>query len=62
LFFGEIEFRSDKHKINIQNQKRGKILKLPFEIKPKNEKIISRILEKGDLFIEDYPPYKGESE
>jgi len=31
-------------------------------IKPKNEKIIIRILEKGNLFIEDYPPYKGESE
>ena len=39
-FFGETEFRSDKYKVNIQNQRRGKVLKLPFEIKPKNEKIM----------------------
>ena len=31
-FFGETEFRSDKYKINIQNQRRGKVLKLPFEM------------------------------
>ena len=61
-FFGETEFRSDKYKVNIQNQRRGKVLKLPFEIKPKNEKIVVRISGKGDLFMEDYLPYKGESE
>lgn len=61
-FFGETEFRSDKYKVNIQNQRRGKVLKLPFEIKPKNEKIIVRVSGKDDLFIEDYLPYKGESE
>ncbi len=61
-FSGEVEFRSDKYKVNIQNQRRGKVLKLPFEIKPENEKIIVRILGKGDLFVEDYLPYKGESE
>ena len=36
-FFGEVEFRSDPYKVNIQNQRRGKVLKLPFEIKPKRE-------------------------
>lgn len=61
-FFGETEFRSDKYKVNIQNQRRGKVLKLPFEIKPKNEKIVVRVLGEGNLFIEDYLPYKGESE
>ena len=61
-FFGEVEFRSDKFKINIQNQRRGKVLKLPFNIKPKNEKIVVRLTGPGDLFIEDYLPYKGESE
>ena len=40
----------------------GKVLKLPFEIKPKKEKIVVRVSGKEDLFIEDYLPYKGESE
>ena len=61
-FFGEVEFRSDEFKVNIQNQRRGKVLKLPFEIKPKTEKILVRLTGPGDLFVEDYLPYKGESE
>lgn len=61
-FFGETEFRTDKYKVNIQNQRRGKVLKLPFEIKPKTEKILVRISGKGGIFMEDYLPYKGESE
>jgi len=62
-FFGEIEFRSDKYKVNIQNERRGKVLKLPFSIEPKNERIVVRVSNlKGDLFVEDFLPYKGESE
>jgi len=62
-FFGKVEFRSDEYKVNIQNERRGKVLRLPFEIESKSEKIIVRVSgSKGDLFIEDYLPYKGESE
>jgi hypothetical protein len=61
-FFGEVEFCSDKCKVNIQSERRGKVLKLPFKIKSKNEKIIVRITGPGNLFVEDYLPYKGESE
>ena len=61
-FFGEVEFFSDKYKVNIQSERRGKVLKLPFEIKSKNEKIMVRITGPGDLVVEDYLPYKGESE
>ncbi|MDH5569793.1 MAG: hypothetical protein OEX98_08400 [Nitrosopumilus sp.] len=61
-FFGEVEFRSDIFKVNIQNQRRGKILKLPFNIKSKNEKVIVRMTGDNDLFVEDYLPYRGESE
>ncbi len=61
-FFGEVEFRSDVFKVNIQNQRRGKVIKLPFEIKPKNEKTVTRITGPNDLFVEDYLPYKGQSE
>ena len=61
-FFGEVEFRTDRYKINIQNQKRGKVLKLPFGIIPKKNKVIVRFTGPGDIFVEDYLPYKGESE
>jgi len=62
-FFGKVEFRSDEYKVNIQNERRGKVLRLPFEIESKSEKIIVRVSgPKGDLFVEDYLPYKGESE
>ena len=61
-FFGEVEFCSDKFKVNIQSQRRGKVLKLPFEIKPKSEKILVRMTGPGNLVVEDYLPYKGESE
>ena len=61
-FFGDVEFRSDKFKVNIQNQRRGKVLKLPFEINPKNEKVLVRVTGPGNLVVEDYLPFKGESE
>ncbi|HJM00979.1 MAG TPA: hypothetical protein QF456_02885 [Nitrosopumilus sp.] len=61
-FFGEVEFRSDKYKVNIQSERRGKVLRLPFPIESKNERIVVRITGPENLFIEDYLPYKGESE
>jgi hypothetical protein len=61
-FFGEVEFCSDKFKVNIQDQRRGKVLKLPFEVKTKKEKVIVRMTGPENLFVEDYLPYKGESE
>ena len=61
-FFGEVDFNSDKYKMNIQNERRGKVLKLPFKIKPKNEKITVRIKGPENLFVEDSLSYKGESE
>ena len=62
-FFGEVEFRTDKYKVNIQNERRGKVLRLPFQIESKSEKIIVRVSgPQGVFFVEDYLPYKGESE
>ena len=37
-FFGNVEFRGDHYKVNIQNQRRGKVLRLPFGIVPKKRK------------------------
>ena len=42
-FFGQVEFRSDRYKVNIQNQRRGKVLRLPFEIRPSTEKVLVRM-------------------
>lgn len=61
-FFGKVQFREDEYKINIQNQRRGKVLKLPFEFKPKRDKVIVRMTGPRDLFVEDYIPFCGESE
>ena len=61
-FFGKVEFRNDEYKVNIQNQKRGKVLKLPFEINSKKTHFIVRFTGPGELFVEDFLPYQGESE
>ncbi|MGQ0792420.1 MAG: hypothetical protein ACT4NJ_09405 [Nitrosopumilaceae archaeon] len=61
-FKGKVEFRGDEYTINIQNERRGKVLKLPFKPKVKNEKMLARLTGPGDIFIEDYLPYRGESE
>ena len=61
-FFGKVEKNDEEYKINIQNQRRGKVLRLPFGIIPKKEKLIVRLTGPGDIFVEDYLPYQGESE
>lgn len=61
-FFGEVEFRADRYKINIQAQRRGKVLRLPFGIVPKKNRVIVRMSGPDDIFVEDYLSYKGESE
>ncbi|MFB5604345.1 MAG: hypothetical protein ACE5RK_08075, partial [Candidatus Nitrosomaritimum aestuariumsis] len=61
-FFGKVEFRNDKYKVNVQNQKRGKVLKLPFPINSKKEQFIVRFTGPNDLFVEDFLPYQGDSE
>jgi hypothetical protein len=61
-FFGKVDFLNDRYKINIQNQKRGKVLKLPFEIKSKKQQFIVRFTCPEDLFVEDFLPFCGQSE
>ena len=61
-FFGKVEKSDEEYKINIQNQRRGKVLRLPFGIIPKKERLIVRLTGPGDIFVEDYLPYQGESE
>jgi hypothetical protein len=61
-FFGRVDFRNDRYKVNIQNQKRGKVLKLPFKIKSKKQQFIVRFTGPEDLFVEDFLPFCGQSE
>ncbi len=61
-FFGQIQYKNREFKINIQNEMRGKILKLPFGFVPKKERMIVRFTGPDDLFVEDYLAYGGESE
>ena len=61
-FFGVVNFRGDKYKVNIQPQKRGKVIKLPFKIKTKKANFVVRLTGENELFVEDYLPYQGESE
>ena len=61
-FKGKADFRGDEYSINIQNERRGKVLKLPFKPKSSKERMLVRLTGPGDLFVEDYLPYFGESE
>ncbi len=61
-FLGKVEFSDEEFTINIQNERRGKVLKLPFKPKTQKERMLVRLTGLGDIFIEDYLPYRGESE
>ena len=61
-FNGKIELKEEEYNINIQNERRRKILKLPVKPKIQKERMLVRLTWPGDIFIEDYQPYKGESE
>jgi len=61
-FKGKVEYKNKEYTINIQNERRGKVLKLPFSVNSKKERMLVRLAGPGDIFIEDYLPFKGESE
>ena len=60
-FKGKVEFRGDEYTINLQNERRGKVLKLPFKIPDINNKILVRMTG-PNVGVEDFLPYCGESE
>ncbi len=61
-FVGKVKLKGQEYTINLQDQRRGKVLKLPFGLKPKKERMVVRLTGPGDIFVEDYLPYCGESE
>ncbi len=60
-FKGKVEFRGDDYTINIQDERRGKVLKLPFALE-KKKKVLVRFSGPGDVAVEDFLPFEGESE
>ena len=61
-FKGQVELGTNEYTINIQNERRGKVLKLPVPLNSKKERVVVRLTGPGDIFVEDYLPFKGESE
>ena len=61
-FNGKVEFEDQEYNINIQNERRGKVLKLPVNPATQKDRMLVRLTGPGDIFIEDYLPYKGQSE
>ncbi len=61
-FKGKVEFGREEYTINIQSERRGKVLKLPIPLETKKQRILVRLTGPGDIFIEDYLPYQGNSE
>jgi hypothetical protein len=61
-FKGIVDFYGQEYTINIQDQRRSKVLKLPFSLNVKKERVLVRLSGPENIFVEDYLPYKGESE
>ena len=60
-FTGKVRHKESSYMINIQTQRRGKVLKLPFGFKPKTDKVVVRFTGPTELYVEDYIPYREES-
>jgi hypothetical protein len=61
-FKGTVDLDGQEYIINIQDQRRGKVLKLPVSSNPKKERVLVRLSGPNNIFVEDYIPYKGKSE
>ncbi len=61
-FKGKVANEGIEYTINIQNERRGKVLKLPLPPNTKKDRILVRLTGPGEIFIEDLLPYKGELE
>jgi len=46
----------------VENEGREYTINIPFSVNSKKERMLVRLTGPGDIFIEDYLPFKGESE
>ena len=54
-----MEGEDDTHEL--QDERRGKVLKLPFKLK-KKQKVLVRFSGPNNVAVEDFLPFEGESE
>ena len=59
-FKGKVRFGKDEFTINIQNERRGKVLRLPFLLNTQ-KRVLVRCSGPG-VSVEDFVEYRGESE
>ena len=59
-FKGKVRLEKDEFTINIQDERRGKVLRLPMEIKTEKN-VLVRCTGPG-VFVEDFLEYRGISE
>ena len=50
-FFGEVEFRSDMYKVNIQNERREKVLKLHFRLSQKKTELLLEFQVQKEYYL-----------
>jgi hypothetical protein len=60
-FKGKADFKGNEYTINVQNERRGKVIRLPMEV-PNKKNFLVRLSGPGGVKVEDYLSYKGESE
>lgn len=61
-FKGKVSFKSREFTINIQTERRGKVLRLPISLHTKKERFVVRLSGQGGIFVEDLLKFQGESE
>ena len=59
-FKGKVRLEKDEFTINIQDERRGKVLRLPMEIKTEKN-VLVRCTGPG-VFVEDFLEYRGVAE
>ena len=61
-FKGKVDFRGDEYTINIQSERRGKVVKVPFHVNTEKSRFLVRLSGTNDVVIEDMLEFRGESE
>ncbi len=61
-FKGKVDFRGDEYTINIQSERRGKVVKVPFHVNTEKSRLLVRLSGPNDVVIEDILEFHGESE
>ena len=59
-FKGKVIFEKDEFTINIQDERRGKVLRLPFPLNTQKRVLVR--CSGPDVSVEDFVEYRGESE